>query len=54
MLWDADDWEPDRGQNPHDGLRYAAPSLRQWLWTWANGGNVWDGVPAQPEQPLSI
>ncbi|MEU9699545.1 hypothetical protein [Streptomyces sp. NPDC047981] len=42
LLWDADGWEPDWGQDPHDGLRYAAPSLRQWLWTWADGGNVWD------------
>nr|BFD96370.1 hypothetical protein KitaXyl93_77300 [Kitasatospora sp. Xyl93] len=42
LLWDADGWEPDWGENPHDGLCYAAPSLRQWLWTWADGGNVWD------------
>ncbi|MFE5480961.1 SMI1/KNR4 family protein [Streptomyces sp. NPDC056527] len=42
LLWDADGWVPDWGQDPHDGLRYAAPSLRQWLWTWADGGNVWD------------
>lgn len=42
LLWDADGWEPDRGQDPHDGLRYSAPSLRQWLWTWADGGDVWD------------
>ncbi|WP_234437701.1 hypothetical protein [Streptomyces sp. WM6368] len=46
LLWDADGWEPDRGQDPHDGLRYSAPSLRQWLWTWADGGNVWDEVLA--------
>lgn len=46
LLWDADGWEPDWGQDPHDGLRYAAPSLRQWLWTWADGGNVWDEVLA--------
>ncbi|UDM03299.1 SMI1/KNR4 family protein [Streptomyces longhuiensis] len=49
LLWDADGWEPDWDQDPHDGLRYAAPSLRQWLWTWADGGNVWDEVLAQPE-----
>ncbi|KAB2361782.1 SMI1/KNR4 family protein [Actinomadura montaniterrae] len=49
LLWDADGWEPDWGQEPHDGLRYAAPSLRQWLWTWADGGNVWDEALAQPE-----
>ncbi|MEW1638519.1 hypothetical protein AB0469_31240 [Streptomyces sp. NPDC093801] len=42
LLYDADGWEPDAGQTPHDGLRYAAPSLRHWLWTWADGGNVWD------------
>jgi len=49
LLWDADGWEPHRGQDPHDGLRCAAPSLRQWLWTWANGGNVWDGALTQPD-----
>ncbi|MFD5726089.1 SMI1/KNR4 family protein [Streptomyces sp. NPDC058368] len=49
LLWDADGWEPDRGEDPHDGLRYAAPSLRQWLWTWADGGNVWDDVLAHTE-----
>ncbi|MFI6942365.1 SMI1/KNR4 family protein [Streptomyces sp. NPDC050418] len=42
LLWDADGWEADWGEDPHDGLRYAAPSLREWLWTWADGGNVWD------------
>ncbi|MDX3586226.1 hypothetical protein [Streptomyces europaeiscabiei] len=54
LLWDADGWEPGWGQDPHDGLRYAAPSLRQWLWTWADGGDVWDEVLARPEPPLSI
>jgi hypothetical protein len=47
LLWDADGWEPDRGQTPHDGLCYAAPSLRQWLWTWADGGDVWDAALVQ-------
>ncbi|MFJ4097462.1 SMI1/KNR4 family protein [Kitasatospora sp. NPDC089913] len=42
LLWDADRWEPDWGENPHDGLCYTAPSLRQRLWTWADGGNAWD------------
>ncbi|MFJ9461332.1 SMI1/KNR4 family protein [Kitasatospora sp. NPDC101447] len=42
LLWDADGWEPHWGENPHDGLRYATPSLRHWLWTWADGGWVWD------------
>lgn len=37
---------PEWGEDPHDGLRYAAPSPRQWLWTWADGGNVWDEVLA--------
>ncbi|WP_236653240.1 hypothetical protein [Streptacidiphilus melanogenes] len=36
LLWNADGWEPDWGEDPHDGLRYAASSLRQWLWTWAS------------------
>lgn len=46
LLGDADGWEPGWGQSPHDGLRYAAPSLRQWLCTWADGGNMWDEVVA--------
>ncbi|MFC8721390.1 SMI1/KNR4 family protein [Kitasatospora sp. NPDC057198] len=48
LLWDSDGWDPDCGENPHDGLRYAAPSLRQWLWTWADGGNVWDELLKRP------
>ncbi|RST03108.1 SMI1/KNR4 family protein [Streptomyces sp. WAC07149] len=46
LLWDADGWSTEDGQGPHDGLRYATPSLRQWLWTWADGGHVWDEVLA--------
>jgi len=42
LLYDTDGWVPDRGQDPHDGLRHAVASLRQWWWTWANGGCVWD------------
>lgn len=42
LLYDADGWVPEWGQEPHDGLRYATSSLRHWLWTWADGGNVWD------------
>ncbi|MFJ3882385.1 SMI1/KNR4 family protein [Streptomyces sp. NPDC090077] len=53
LLWDADGWEPDWGQNPHDGLRYAAPSLRQWLWTWADGGDVWDEALVQIKKDVS-
>ncbi|MER5479635.1 hypothetical protein ABT026_22095 [Streptomyces sp. NPDC002734] len=41
LLYDSDGWEPSWGEAPHDGLRHATASLRQWLWTWANGGNVW-------------
>jgi hypothetical protein len=41
LLWDADGWEPDDGQSPEDGIRHTTTSLRQWLWTWAEGGNVW-------------
>jgi hypothetical protein len=44
LLWDGDGWEPDWGQDPHDGLRSSIP-LRQWLWTWADGDNVWAGHP---------
>ncbi|MEU0491584.1 hypothetical protein ABZ249_20315 [Nocardiopsis sp. NPDC006139] len=50
LLWDADGWEPDRGQSPHDGLRYAAPSLRHWLWTWVEGKDVWDEALARIER----
>lgn len=42
LLYDADGWVPDWGEGPHDGLRYASVSLRGWLRTWADGGNVWD------------
>ncbi|MFJ3515027.1 hypothetical protein [Streptomyces sp. NPDC090131] len=34
LLRHADGWEPGQGEDPHDGLRYAAPTLRHWLWTW--------------------
>ncbi|MFE5810877.1 hypothetical protein [Streptomyces sp. NPDC056491] len=50
LLRHADGWEPDQGENPHDGLRYAAPSLHHWLWTWADGGNAWDEALKQPRQ----
>jgi hypothetical protein len=41
LLYDADGWEPTWGEDAHDGLRHAT-ALRRWLWTWADGGNVWD------------
>ncbi|MGQ4477811.1 SMI1/KNR4 family protein [Streptomyces sp. SAS_276] len=41
LLYDTDGWEPSWGEDPHDGLRHATASLRQWLWTWVNGGAVW-------------
>ncbi|MFE6554023.1 SMI1/KNR4 family protein [Streptomyces sp. NPDC057746] len=41
LLYDTDGWVPSWGEDPHDGLRHATASLRQWLWTWANGGEVW-------------
>ncbi|MEU2393534.1 SMI1/KNR4 family protein [Streptomyces sp. NPDC007369] len=41
LLYDADGWSPSEDEDPHDGLRYATASLRQWLWTWATGGRVW-------------
>ncbi|MGW2672754.1 SMI1/KNR4 family protein [Streptomyces sp. NPDC001272] len=46
LLHDSDGWEPTgrHGSGPHDGLRHASPSLRHWLWTWADGGSVWDDV----------
>ncbi|MGW2372998.1 hypothetical protein [Kitasatospora sp. NPDC001683] len=40
LLYDCDSWVPEWGEDPHDGLSYAAESLRKWLWTWAEGGNV--------------
>ncbi|WP_351232412.1 SMI1/KNR4 family protein [Streptomyces sp. NPDC002133] len=42
LLYDADGWVPDWGQDAHDGLRHATASLRKWLQTWADGGHVWD------------
>jgi hypothetical protein len=41
LLYDADGWEPGDGQSPADGIRHTTASLRQWLWTWAEGHNVW-------------
>jgi hypothetical protein len=40
LLYDSDGW--DDGQHPEDGVTHVTPSLRRWLWTWAEGGNVWD------------
>ncbi|MET7290126.1 hypothetical protein [Streptomyces sp. NPDC005573] len=48
LLYDTDGWEPSWGENPHDGLRHATPSLRQWLRTWADGGNVWAQALSTP------
>lgn len=45
LLYDADGWDTVSGHDPHDGLRQAASSLRRWLWTWVDGGSVWDDVP---------
>lgn len=45
LLYDADAWKPDWGQDPHDGLCHAMP-LRRWLSIWAEGGQVWDDVLA--------
>ena len=42
LLYDADGWVPNGGQDAHDGLRHASSSLRNWLWNWADGGDVWD------------
>ncbi|WP_234021375.1 hypothetical protein [Streptomyces sp. 142MFCol3.1] len=44
LLYDADGWVPGWGHDAHDGLRHASSSLRKWLWTWADGGDVWDEV----------
>ncbi|MET7304433.1 hypothetical protein [Embleya sp. NPDC005575] len=41
LLYDADDWESDPGEDPHDGLHHAT-SLRGWLWTWGESGNIRD------------
>ncbi|MFB7331147.1 SMI1/KNR4 family protein [Streptomyces adustus] len=40
LLVDADGWAPGRGEGPHDGIRRAVASLRQWLWDWAEFGDV--------------
>lgn len=42
LLYDADGWVPGWGEGAHDGLRHASASLRSWLWTWADGRDVWD------------
>ncbi|MEV8550838.1 SMI1/KNR4 family protein [Streptomyces glaucescens] len=42
LLYDVDGYT--FGDSPHDGLRHATASLRKWLWTWADGGDVWDEV----------
>lgn len=34
----------DDEQEPEDGVTHVTSSLRRWLWTWAEGGNVWDEV----------
>ncbi|TWV32835.1 hypothetical protein FRZ03_32235 [Streptomyces misionensis] len=43
---DAEGPVPERGRNPHDGLRHAAPSLRHRPWTRADGGDPRDTAPA--------
>jgi hypothetical protein len=42
LLYDSDGW--DDGEQPEDGVTHVTSSLRRWLWTWAEGGNVWDEV----------
>ncbi|MGW7427610.1 hypothetical protein ACWGJB_48065 [Streptomyces sp. NPDC054813] len=42
LLYDADGYTS--GEGPHGGLRHATASLQKWLWTWADGGSVWDEV----------
>ncbi|MFJ9683571.1 hypothetical protein ACIRP2_36890 [Streptomyces sp. NPDC101194] len=44
LLYDADGWVPSWGEDPHHGLRHATWSLREWLWDWAKGGDVWAEV----------
>jgi hypothetical protein len=44
LLYDCDGWVPEWGETPHDGLSYATSSLRKWLWTWAEGGDIWREV----------
>ncbi|MFE4695659.1 SMI1/KNR4 family protein [Streptomyces sp. NPDC056738] len=48
LFFDADEWDPDEGQNPHDGLCHTTASLRQWLRTWADGGGVQAEVLRRP------
>jgi len=31
-----------RDEQPEYGVTHVTSSLRRWLWTWADGGNVWD------------
>lgn len=44
LLHDSDGWVPEWGETPHDGLSYATSSLRKWLWTWVEGGDIWHEV----------
>ncbi|MFI1383156.1 hypothetical protein [Embleya sp. NPDC020886] len=42
LLYDSGGPHPTWDGCPHDGLRHATTSLRRWLSTWADGGNVRD------------
>ncbi|MFF5076680.1 hypothetical protein ACFY36_06490 [Actinoplanes sp. NPDC000266] len=47
LLYDADGWDPHEGQHPEDGVAHVTPSLREWLTTWAEGGDIWAGALRQ-------
>jgi hypothetical protein len=45
LFYDADLRERRDGGRPEDGVVHVVASLREWLWTWAQGGKVDDLVP---------
>ncbi|MFF3563042.1 SMI1/KNR4 family protein [Streptomyces sp. NPDC002574] len=46
MLYETDRGDPRYGQRPEEGVHGTIP-LREWLWIWADGGDVWDEVLEQ-------
>lgn len=45
ILYDHERWDPEDGKQPEDYIVRVVASLREWLWTWAEGGSVHDLVP---------
>lgn len=47
MLYDYDKWDPEcgNGHQPERCVLWVVESLREWLWTWAEGDRVHGLVP---------